>query len=361
MLEIIYLINSIVTLIIFFILLKGYFIDKAKKHIQRVVNVLFGISLIYFILFLYSSLWYFEILEYSLEDFLLINTLMNVIQTLLLFRIVYLLNQNKNLFYLLFFYVIGLLSVFSSIINFYNIFLIISYLLTLALLLVLGASIGIVKKSSNYGIAYSCISLILLLFSMYFPNLIFLFSIFSNILFLLFIYNFIKILDKCPVVYHDSRYKKKHYIFIFLRYLTFVITITNLVFIGTLAVHEFGHFSVAKLYGCEYSKIIYESDMPYTETFCKMDSKNNLLFGGIFLPFLIGFILFIVGGLVIRDISLLIIGFNLIVSTKDFIELGLTENIILISIIAGVLFLITGIVMLAKSRTEDYMHIVFDL
>ncbi|MBR9704690.1 hypothetical protein GOV12_04710 [Candidatus Pacearchaeota archaeon] len=152
-----------------------------------------------------------------------------------------------------------------------------------------------------------------------------------------------------------KKFKSKSLFFQYLRYLVFIITITNLVFIGTVAIHEFGHFITSKYYDCETSKIIYEEDMPYTEALCK-DSKNQIIFllSGVLFPIVLAILLFGIGGIFIRDISILIFGFNLIASFRDFRELGLSDNIVVMLLIGGVILLFIGIVLLAKSRVEEY-------
>ncbi len=79
------------------------------------------------------------------------------------------------------------------------------------------------------------------------------------------------------------------------------------------------------------------------------------------MPAVIAVLLLIVGGIFIKDMAILIIGFNLIFSYRDFIELGISENIVMTSVIFGTLFIIGGIMMLAKSRTEDYINLLFEL
>ncbi|MEM0465070.1 MAG: hypothetical protein QXW97_00010 [Candidatus Pacearchaeota archaeon] len=180
-------------------------------------------------------------------------------------------------------------------------------------------------------------------------------SLILNIVFFIFIYNLLK--DFREYSFNHSRHKNaknnKSRFFIYLRYLTFIITITNLVFIGTISIHEFGHFISSKYFDCKYSKIVFERDMPYTETLClDSSSKAFFLISGIIFPFLIAGILYLVGGLFIRDISILIIGFNLIASYKDLRDLEISDNMILMVVIFGILFLFLGILLLAKSRVE---------
>ena len=79
----------------------------------------------------------------------------------------------------------------------------------------------------------------------------------------------------------------------------------------------------------------------------------------IFFCFLISVLLFVIGGKFIKDISLLMAGFNLIFSNKDFLDLGLSDNLVMATAIFGVLLLIIGMVILTRSTTEDYVHEIF--
>jgi hypothetical protein len=173
---------------------------------------------------------------------------------------------------------------------------------------------------------------------------------------------FLKDIKKYPLLHLEySRHKKKPYLYTFLQYFIFVIILISLVFIGTIGIHEFGHFAMANYYDCEYSRIIYQ-EYPVTETICKnMGNKDIFLIGGVVSPFLIAILLLIVGGKFIRDIALLMIGFNLIFNYKDLLDLGLTDNLVMTSTIFGVIFLIIGITILARSTTEQYIHGIFEV
>ena len=184
----------------------------------------------------------------------------------------------------------------------------------------------------------------------------YLFSLFSNIVFFFLMISFLKDLKKHPPLHREYfKYRKNSVFLAFLRYFIFILILTNFVFIASIAIHEFGHFTVAKFYNCEYNKIVYDDSFPHTETLCK-DLENNSLvvLGGVLLPFFISGILFIIGGKFIRDISLLITGFNLIASNRDLLEMGFSDNLIMAAVVLGIILLIAGISMLARSRTEEW-------
>jgi hypothetical protein len=265
------------------------------------------------------------------------------------------------LFYFLFLYLFSFLAFFYGFENFLNILLIASFLLNIILFFIFISREDIYRNIGKLGLIFSILSLffqiLLLLFKI---GEIFFYGFFSNFFFLVLMYYFIKDLKKYHI--HQNREKKrKNKYFAFFRYLVFIIALTSFIFIGTMGIHEFGHFLISKYYGCEQTKIIFEKDFPYTESLCKYTNINNwLLLGGVLIPFLVAIFLFIIGGNFLKEMSLLITGFNLIISNNDLVELGVSDNLILLSIIFGVLFVITGIIILAKSITEDYIRVVFN-
>jgi hypothetical protein len=153
-----------------------------------------------------------------------------------------------------------------------------------------------------------------------------------------------------------------HYLFDFLRYFVFIIILTNFIFIGVLAVHEGGHFLISKLNpDCTLERIVYEGGLPHTEILCNnsVSSTNKIIFGGIFIPIIIALLLFFGGGTFMKEISLLIIGFNILISYKDFMDLGFSQNISTFFSIFGGIVILLAIGILAKSRTteEEFIHL----
>jgi len=136
--------------------------------------------------------------------------------------------------------------------------------------------------------------------------------------------------------------------------------LTNFVFIGVLAIHEGGHFFISKLApDCELQRIVYEGNLPHTEILCNnYTNTNKIIFGGIFLPIIISLLLFFGGGTFMKEISLLIIGFDILVSYKDFLDLGFSQNISTFFSIFGGVIILLAIGILAKSRTteEEFIH-----
>jgi len=214
-------------------------------------------------------------------------------------------------------------------------------------------------KAGYIGMLYSFLGIIFQLLSFSRIELLFMFSIFLEGFFFLFVYLLLQDLKVNPPV-HGNLFKLKNnpYFFTFISHIIFIIVLINLILIGTIAIHEFGHFSIAKLYGCEAGKIVYEDGYFHTEALCKDSSKNVLvLLGGIFIPFITAIVLFFFGGKLMRDIGILIVGFNLLFVSRDLSDLGISGNLILISVFFGISFLIMGIVILAKSKVEEDIYL----
>ena len=78
-----------------------------------------------------------------------------------------------------------------------------------------------------------------------------------------------------------------------------------------------------------------------------------VILGGLFAPLLIALLLLVGGGHLMKEISILIIGFNLIISYKDFLELGVSENVTIFAVIIGCILVVLGVGFLSMFRTEE--------
>ncbi len=350
------LINFVITFAIFLATTINFFKHYRKKKISKIINYFSIIGFFYVLISVLLFIWsVFDFITYAPNDFLLLYSLTILFQTLIIFKVIGILTDNKKLSYFLFLYFIALFSLYSALFSIYYLILLISFLLLLISFLSFSSSLPDYKKSANFGIFYSSVSTLLLVFVYFNIKLISIFSLISNFLFLLFVISFFKNLKEFPPETKEKKQRKENYALIFLKYFIFIIVLTNFVFLGTLSLHEFGHFSVSKIYNCDEIKIVYEGNLPYTELLCQnQDSAFLGILGGITLPIIIAIILFIIGGKFIKEISLLILGFNFILSYHDFTDLNFSDNLVFFSLILGVLFLVIGIVLLAKSRTEDY-------
>ena len=354
--KILFLLNGVLFFGIFVSILIN-FVKHQDDQKERIARLFAFIGLVYLLFSISSILWAFEILDYSEFDFLFLYSVSLIFQSLMLFRIVYLFSKNKRLFYFLGFCLITLLYlivVFHNVIVFSFLF---SFFFSLFRSLEFIFIWGNYRNVGYFGILYSGISLILHFFLFYDSGSLYFFSLASNFLFLVFLFVFFKDLEKYKIRIFPKLRKERSYFLSLLGHLIFIITLTNFIFIGTIGIHEFGHYGVSKFYDCEYRKIVYEDDLFHTEVLCE-EGANSIwvVLGGILFPLLIAILLFLIGGTFMQEIAILIVGFNLISISKDFLDLGISNNFILGVVFLGALAIIYGIFLLAKSRTEEELY-----
>jgi len=363
MLNILFLINILISLgIAIFIFVD--FIKKYNKYpeLKRIFFLLFFMGFVFLLYSIIFSLWIFGFTNYNPSDFLLIHSILVSIEATLLLIIIYNLRKNRKIFYLFSIYLIFFFSLIMGW-NFSN-FLLISSLMLIMILFILFISVPHFTRISKFAIFYCSISLLLEITFLFKNQPSPIISLDSNLFFFLFIFFFLIDLKNIPILTSDRKIKlkKSYYLFDFLRYFIFIVILTNFVFIGTLAIHEAGHFFVSKITtDCELERIIYDGSLPHTEILCNNspDSLNKIIFGGIFLPVLVAFLFFFGGGTFMKEISLLIIGFDILIAYQDFIDLGFSSTISTFFSMFGAGIIILAILILAKSRTteEDFIHL----
>lgn len=356
--EILFTVNFLIILFIsIFIGIKALKLNK-NKFLGKNINYFFIIIFSYVILGLFFLLWSFNILDYSKLDFLILYSIVIIIHVLIFFKLSYALNKNKKVNYFILTYLFCLLILFYNFFYFLNFFLITSFLLILIISLNLSFNIDGFKRAGIFLVYYSIFSLFLQFLSLFFIIDISYFIAISFILLFFSTYFFLNSFKKTVLNDKKVSNSKKSYFMIFFKSFIFIIAISNFIFIGTIGIHEIGHFTLSKFYSCENTKIIYSGDSPYTEALCKSPTVHKtLLFGG-FLPFLVGFFFFIFGGRLLKHIGILVIGFNLVLLYEDFIELGLSSNIVILFTLAGVCFIIFGVMILARSCMQEYSNII---
>ncbi|HIG94034.1 MAG TPA: hypothetical protein HA229_00285 [Nanoarchaeota archaeon] len=188
---------------------------------------------------------------------------------------------------------------------------------------------------------------------------VYLLNLLLNLVFCFFIFIFIKDLQKIPLVSKEDLNKGPRPPFlVILGHLFFIIIFVNFIFIGTIGIHEFGHFSISKFYNCDYRKIVYEDDFFRTEVLCDGKIDNSLvLLGGILAPFLLAILLFFIGGKFMKEMAFLLSGFNFLAIAKDLQDFGLSQNLIFAVLLLGGSFLIYGIIIISKLRIEDEVYL----
>jgi hypothetical protein len=362
MIKLLLLLNVLVSLVIFLFLIL-VFVKFRKNYLLKKLSFLFLLmGLIFLVSSIIFSSWLFNINNYSSNDFLFIQSILTFFEAILLVIIIYVIRKNKKIFSLLFTYLFFILALFLGL-DFSN-FLLLSSLSVILILFILFISIPHFKRISKFAIFYSSLSLFFQVLLIFQNESSPVFSLISNSFFFVFLLFFILDLKKFPVSSFEKRIniRKSYYFLDFLRYFIFIVILTNFIFIGVLAVHEAGHFIVSKTSSeCDLERIVYEGKLPHTEILCNNspESMGKILLGGIFLPIIVALLLFIGGGTFMKEISLLIIGFDILISYKDFIDLGFSQSISTFFSILGGIMIILAIAILAKSRTteEEFIHL----
>lgn len=353
-----HLVLMVVTLAIFVLLTYNYFRNYKEDKLKQSIKYFLFIGLLYLIIAIFSFVWAFSILQYSQGDFLFIYSLVILLQSFFLFIILYDLTKDRKLYFLVVPYVILFFLVLFLGINFMHYFLVASFLFMLLLFFGLVLMKKGYKCSAFLGIFYAVISILFCILFFLDVGDFFYYNLASSVLFLIFIFKFLKNVEECPpevCIYPEGR---KSYFLIFLSHFVFMVVLINFVFVGTIVLHEFGHLTVSNFYDCEYGKIVYDGSFPKTEILCSDASQDNtfLMSAGLLFPLIVSIILILVGGRFLKEMGLLVVGFNLVISFKDFSDLGLSNNLIMLFIILGVFLSVGGIILLARSKTEEYIY-----
>lgn len=355
--EYLFWLHGLTALIISLIVVFGFFKHYKKEDVKKIVHWFALLFFVYLLLAAVSFFWGMGYYNYDTVDFMYVYSFAILVQTLVLFGTFYLLYGRKRIFNWLWFYLAGLLSLYISFAYLPLVILIVSFFLTLVLFLNLYSVSFVFKKVSYAGILYAAISALFQFLAFFDLGDAYVFSLFSSLVFLVFVYLFLRDIKKYPLRAHKPiRFAKEHGLILFMKYFIFMIVLTNLVLVATISFHEFSHVAVSRYYGCESRTIAYEDgSYPYSEIVCSgLEHKLPITLAGPVGPILIAVLLLFVGGRYMRPISFLIIGFNLLAGYRDFNEIGLSSNLILGISIVSFVFLFFGVVLLARARMIDH-------
>ncbi|MFH1801972.1 MAG: hypothetical protein ABH864_00810 [archaeon] len=356
-----FLLNGLVAILVLLFLLVGFLRHYKKEDIQKIVHWFALLFFVYLALAVFSFYWFFGYSPYDSSDFAFIYAFAILAQTLILFGVFYFLYGQKKFLYWLAFYLVALFSLYISPSYLPLVLLLISFFLTLVLFLNLYSLSFIFKMVSYVGIFYAAVSALFQFLLFFQIGDIFVYGLVSSIIFLVFVYLFLKDILKYPLKAHGPiNFEKSSGIVLFMKYFIFMVVLTNLVLVATVSFHEFSHVLVSRYYGCESRTIAYEDGgYPYSEIVCSsLENKLPITLAGPLGPIIVAALLFFVGGRYIKPISFLVIGFNLLAGYRDFQEIGLSMNLILGISILGIVSLFFGVVFLAKSRMQDYKEFV---
>ncbi len=352
--NILFILHAIVSASIFLIIsfrsFEHYFRRKGSQHIQRLVFISFG----YLLWMIMMILWSVNFFEYNYSDLVYLYAIVIFAQAASIYYFFALFFKPSEIYLVLFTYLVSLFSLTVSVKLFFISTIIISFLVIFILCLRTLYSLDGFSTSSKAGVIYSLISLLFALTPLFNIERLDLLILISNIIFAAYIYLLIKDLNSSDQKI-TKNHKSENYLVFFFRYFSFVIILTSFTLIATVGIHEFGHVLYSQAQGCNYSVVIYEGDSyPYTQIFCQNDSiRTNALLAGPVLPIILAIILFFLGGHITRELSILIFGFNLLASYKDFLDLGLPMSLAVSSTIIGIIFLFFGVIYISKTRFDD--------
>ena len=327
--------------------------NRTNKNYHRVYIYLILLGIISFIFLILSILWFFNFLTYSHEDFIIIFSFLVLTKTIIFYGFFHPFLKTKKIFLLFLLYLILLVSPLLQI-QFSLLIISISFLVML-LFFIKFYSDSHLKDLGKMGIIHSSLSLIFHFIIFVNPSKIIFLFFFSEIFYLSFLVNLLrKIRDEKSFFIRIRTKARQSYLIDFIRYFILIIVLVSVIFVATVSIHELGHIALSKIHGCDYQRIVYEDGLPYTEILCsELEGNISVILGGIIAPLIVSILFFIGGGKFMKEIAILILGFNLVISYKDFIDLGLSNNIAIFASIVGFSFIIMGIGFISKLRTED--------
>jgi hypothetical protein len=352
--DILFLLSFIISFLIFITILIELIRNYEDKSRNKLLICLFILGLGYLIISILFLIWALNFLAYAKEDLKLIYTILIISKSFILGGFTYIFTRNKSIPPLFSGYTLLLILMFFLKSQALIVSMIISFIFIASLFWIIRSSNEKCKRISWLGILYAVVALIFqILLNFNIGNKIF-FFILSTTLFLVWFFLFLKKMKECPQKIEEKAPKRESlYVVSFLKNFVFIIIFSVFILVGTIGLHELGHFAVSKAYACEYSSIIYSQDLAYTKMLCEGSNRTFLILGGIFLPIILALILFAISNKIIKEAAYLIIGFGLISAYKDFEELGLNPNGKIVLMILGAVFIAVGIALLSKSKIEE--------
>ncbi|MFH1642062.1 MAG: hypothetical protein ABIC04_04130 [Nanoarchaeota archaeon] len=328
-----------------------FFFWYRNKCTCKVGKAIFLNGILYLVYAFLTILWSMDVIEPVMSDFIFIDGIFNVFKAVLFLMIVYYMIHNKNLLYFLFLFLLTVLAIFSSLNTF---FLIVSFA-SYAIIAIVSFDLFLLsnrylKKTATYAITYSviCVCFLLSVFIWRDPSSVpwFIPNALMFIVFLLFFYD----VRYCRIGKNaetEPKIKKIMFPFLFFKFVVFITSMTLFLLLSTISIHEMGHTLSAQYYGCEKSKaVIYDiADSAHTEMVCSLYYNDLIVtLAGVLLPLIVGLIFLLTGGSFTSNISYLIIGFSLILPSKDLETLHFSNSMIFLVIISGIVIVMLGVI-----------------
>src|SRR3989344_4070985 len=109
-----FLLNGAVTFMISLIICYNFLRYYKNDYVKKITNWFSIISLSYFALFLLFLFYLLGYFNYNDQDFVFVYSIIIFVNTLILFKVIYLFNNKKSMPYILSSYFIAMLSVLFS-------------------------------------------------------------------------------------------------------------------------------------------------------------------------------------------------------------------------------------------------------
>ncbi|RMD45541.1 hypothetical protein D6829_02040 [Candidatus Pacearchaeota archaeon] len=346
--EIFFLFASIASLFVFIALAYHFVREAFVSHLKKRDLPLIIIALTHLVFSATLFLWAIGKLDFILNDFIQIYSARLLFENLAISILLFRTSHSKKVFLP---YISYILAVPMILLNFSNIHLMIPFSLFIMVLSFISFS-NIHQKIIHTPIPYATISLMAYLVSAINSRLIPALTLLSGVSFFTFTYFFTSTLRKKPEIHHTTE-SHDTIAFQFLKHLLFLIILTNFVFVGTIGIHEAGHAISSKFVSCSNVRVVLEvGALPYTESNCSKEGNFIfLILAGMLLPMVVFAILFFAGGKFMKEIAFQIFSFNLIISYKDLLLLGLSNAVSLFILFLGVACSLLSIGILINSRT----------
>ncbi len=139
-----------------------------------------------------------------------------------------------------------------------------------------------------------------------------------------------------------------------------IVLINLLVFCALIYIHEISHLSIAFCLGCKTGRSIafdLSSFSSYTELYCHQGKNLMVYLGGLLISMIFG-LLFIFLDKPTKNISFLILGFSLTLSSLD-LALAFNEEVFYFSLFGGLLLIAVGEYSIASHSLENSSKTIY--
>lgn len=351
--SIVFALNGLSYLAVSLIAFYTYYSFCKKEEIACKVGNILGVNGIFYLLMSFLNfMWVFQLLEPNNNDFVLINSVVTVVSSILILYAVYKITGHRNLVYLLVLFISTVFAINFSIKSFFITTLAVSYLLmAITFLELVFFSNSYLRWAGYVGLSYAAASILLLTLTFIGKEAHKLFwFIPATLMFFVFLSMYLDVTNLGIIKREKLKQKKKILIFayanVLAKFLIFITAISAFILVSTVAIHELGHALVAQYYGCgQFKAVIYDIIAPHTEIRCESAYNNVVLtLGGIAATLVIALVFILTGGQFTTGLSYLLFGFGLLISYGDLTDLGISKNIIAVVLFSSLITIILAII-----------------